>query len=237
MMCPERVLRFSAMASKRGGQPSSGRTDRLELVLGLVHKLQGLPEPAMRLAVLAELAGELAPLELAPVLDAVLIGPASGIDVPRETRLAVVSFLASDLLAGAQREELLLVALSQRLAGLARALHPGEGPQLTPAQARALKSKGRPLTLGERRSLAAGWDRRMLQRLLSDLDPLVVERLLVNPRLREEDVIALALLSELRPVDLRVVASNHKLDERVRAGAEALLRSRSARVRDYEGQP
>jgi len=229
--------------------------------------------------VLAELAGELAPLELAPLLDAVLVGPASGIDVPRETRLAVVSFLASDLLAGAQREELLLVALSQRLAGLARALHPGEGPQLTPGQSRALKSRGRPLTLGERRSLAAGWDRGMLQRLLSDLDPLVIERLLVNPRLREEDVIelasrrpnrgevlrqildsprwgcqygvqvalvlnphtplaiALALLSQLRPVDLRVVASNHKLDERVRAGAEALLRSGSARVRDHEGQP
>ena len=237
-----------------------------ESVRWLVQKLVALPEVAMRHAVLSELALESAPLELAPVLEAILAGAAGAFEIPPEARLAVISFLAADKLDRAQREELLLVALSQRLPALARALHPGEEAALAPALARALREGRRPLTLGERRSLAAGWDRRKLQRLLSDLDPLVVERLLVNPRLREEDVlelasrrpnrpevlrlifdsrrwgshyavqvalvlnphtppsIAMTLLTRLHRADLRLVVSNFKLPERIRAAAAELLR-------------
>ena len=261
------------MKAKDGRRQVGETTVLSDLVLWLVHKLSALPEPGMRLAVLAELAQEIAPLELAPTLEAILAGPTGGLEVPLEIRLAVISFLASESLDPAQREELLLVALSQRLAALARALHPGEETPFSPALARALKQRGRPLTLGERRSLAAGWDRRTLQRLLSDLDPLVVERLLANPRLREEDVIelaskrpnrpevlrqifdsprwgchygvqhalvlnphtplsiALTLLTRLHYSDLRAVVSTHKLHQRLRAGAESLLRSRHATSR------
>lgn len=51
---------------------------------------------------------------------------------------------------------------------------------------------GRPLTLGERRSLAAGPDRRLLEMATRDPHPMVVSRVLDNPRITERDVIFIA---------------------------------------------
>lgn len=47
-------------------------------------------------------------------------------------------------------------------------------------------------TVGERRALAKGQDRNILERLLYDQNPLVIRDLLLNPRLTERDVIKLA---------------------------------------------
>jgi hypothetical protein len=52
--------------------------------------------------------------------------------------------------------------------------------------------KGRPLTLGERKSLARRPDRETMQRLLADPHPAVIHRLLRNPRVLEDDVVRLA---------------------------------------------
>jgi hypothetical protein len=51
---------------------------------------------------------------------------------------------------------------------------------------------GRELTLGERKSLARGRRREVLDRLLRDPDQSVLEILLGNPRITEEDVVRLA---------------------------------------------
>jgi hypothetical protein len=51
---------------------------------------------------------------------------------------------------------------------------------------------GRDVTLGERRSMARGNDRRVIERLLLDPSKLVVEQLLQNPNLREQDVLQIA---------------------------------------------
>jgi hypothetical protein len=51
---------------------------------------------------------------------------------------------------------------------------------------------GRPLTLGERKSLARGHDRFLLDRLLRDPHPAVIRNVLVNPRITETDVVRLA---------------------------------------------
>ncbi len=51
---------------------------------------------------------------------------------------------------------------------------------------------GRPLTLGERRALARKPSRAQLSQLLSDPHPMVVRILLANPRLTEDDLIAMA---------------------------------------------
>lgn len=59
--------------------------------------------------------------------------------------------------------------------------------------------RGRPLTLGERKSLARGTDRAMLERLLRDPHPDVIRRLLVNPKLTEDDVLRLAARRPCRP--------------------------------------
>jgi hypothetical protein len=53
-------------------------------------------------------------------------------------------------------------------------------------------ARGRPLTLGERKSLARRPDRDTLQRLFADPHPDVMRRLLRNPRLTEDDVVRLA---------------------------------------------
>lgn len=57
---------------------------------------------------------------------------------------------------------------------------------------------GRPLTLGERKSLARRRDRGVIARVLRDPDPSVVEILLGNPSLVEADVVQLA---SRRPID------------------------------------
>jgi hypothetical protein len=58
-------------------------------------------------------------------------------------------------------------------------------------RAQALQREGRPLTLGERKQLARGGTRELIDRLLRDPDPSVIRLLLANPKLREADVIVI----------------------------------------------
>lgn len=67
---------------------------------------------------------------------------------------------------------------------------------------------GRPLTLGERKSLARRPERKLLERALRDGHPDVVAELLVNPRLTEADVARMCAAPMARPEVLaRVFAS------------------------------
>ncbi len=50
------------------------------------------------------------------------------------------------------------------------------------------------IPLGRRRSLARGADPDLLEKLARDPDPIVVRHLLANPRLREQDVVRMAVL-------------------------------------------
>jgi hypothetical protein len=54
------------------------------------------------------------------------------------------------------------------------------------------ESKGRPVPLGQRKSLARRPDRETLQRMLRDPHPDVIRRCLANPRLVEDDVVRLS---------------------------------------------
>jgi hypothetical protein len=58
--------------------------------------------------------------------------------------------------------------------------------------ARAIAVRGRPLSLGERKSLARRPDRDTMEHLLADPHPDVIHRLLRNPRVLEDDVVRLA---------------------------------------------
>ncbi len=60
----------------------------------------------------------------------------------------------------------------------------------------------RPLTLGERRSLAATPDRKLIALAVRDPHPMVVEKLLSNPKITEKDVI---YLSSRRPASYRAL--------------------------------
>ena len=61
---------------------------------------------------------------------------------------------------------------------------------------------GRELTLGERRNLARRSPRAQIDRLLSDPHPMVIQQLLLNPRLTEDDLVRLAAR---RPAGLPVL--------------------------------
>lgn len=64
--------------------------------------------------------------------------------------------------------------------------------QSEPSVSLPLEPGGRPLSLGERRALARKPSRATLDKLLADPHPLVIQNLLVNPRLTEDDVVRMA---------------------------------------------
>jgi hypothetical protein len=81
--------------------------------------------------------------------------------------------------------------------GAKRGDDPGAARDATDAKADARaagirNSRGRPLTLGERKSLARRPDRETMRRLLADPHPEVIRRCLRNPRMTEDDLIPLA---------------------------------------------
>ncbi len=72
----------------------------------------------------------------------------------------------------------------------------------------ALTRERDPITLGERRSLAKSKDLKVLEKMLFDPDPLVVENLLNNPHLSEEHVLRLAARRPHRSEILRTLGTH-----------------------------
>ena len=82
---------------------------------------------------------------------------------------------------------------------------------------------GRPVTLGERKSLARRPTREMIERLLNDPHPDVIRRLLGSPRLVEEDVLRLAAKRPGRPDVLAEISRSPKWIHRSRVRMAVLL--------------
>lgn len=70
--------------------------------------------------------------------------------------------------------------------------------------------RGRPLTLGERKSLARTHDRSLIQRVVRDPHPDVVRILLDNPSLTEDDVIRICAARPNHPDVLQTVYRNRR---------------------------
>jgi len=98
------------------------------------------------------------------------------------------------------------------------------------------------LTLGERVTSAKLCSRPLIAALLFDPDPKVFEALLINPRVREEDLLQVASSGRASPAQLRMLAEDRKWSFRYairkalvmnpltpRSSAASLLRSLSAR--------
>jgi len=84
--------------------------------------------------------------------------------------------------------------------------------------------RGRPLTLGERKSLARTHDRALIQRVVRDPHPDVVRILLENPSLTEEDVIRICAARPNDPTVLHTVYRNRRWVVRYRP-RNALVRN------------
>ena len=70
------------------------------------------------------------------------------------------------------------------------------------------------ITLGEKRSLAKGFDRDTLDRIIYDEDPVVIKNLLANPRVTEMDVLKIASKRPVDPEVLKVVFESSKWSSR-----------------------
>ena len=84
--------------------------------------------------------------------------------------------------------------------------------------------KGRPLTLGERKSLARTHDRSLIQRVVRDPHPDVIRILLDNPSLTEEDVVRVCATRPNDPNVLRTVYRHRRWVVRYRP-RNAILRN------------
>lgn len=83
--------------------------------------------------------------------------------------------------------------------------------------------RGRPLTLGERKSLARKPSRESTERLLRDPHPDVIRMLLVNPKVTEDDVLVLAARRPCRPDVLAQIARSPRWSHRPRIRVALVL--------------
>ena len=92
------------------------------------------------------------------------------------------------------------------------------------ARPRALIPGARPLTLGERKTLARSWDRGKLEKLIDDPHPDVVALVIANTRVTEDDILRLATARRATAKALQLImdAPRWKARPRVR---RALLRN------------
>jgi hypothetical protein len=86
---------------------------------------------------------------------------------------------------------------------------------------------GRPLTLGERKTLARKPDRKILERAMGDGHPDVISEVLRNPRLTEADVARLCASNKVRPDVLARVLSNPRWGARARVRRAIALNPRT----------
>jgi hypothetical protein len=109
------------------------------------------------------------------------------------------------------RERLALAAATSGLSDVESVLGPS-GAARAPGEDELDRvpdfGRGRPLALGERKSLARRRDRQLLARVLRDPHPDVIRIVLGNPALTEDDVIRLAARRPIHPDVLREVAAS-----------------------------
>jgi hypothetical protein len=159
-------------------------------VLALARRLAALPEPAMREAVLAETLLALPDQDAAALAGALVRRAPTGrpYDV---ALLALTGLLDRNLLGYERRAAIYNVARASDDMLLVRVLLSAQPAPDGAPQAAAIPGRSE-LTLGERKSLARTRRRDLIDRMLRDPDPSVLEILLGNPRLTESDVIRLA---------------------------------------------
>lgn len=168
-------------------------SDAAPAPLDVALRLASLPDRAMRAARLGELLGAIDPHHGAWLLDALATVGRAGGPPYSIGLLAAVDLVGSDRLDYDLRRAIYDAADEHGLAACKDLLFEVDCQvERSAAAPRALVPGSRPLTLGERKSLARSWRRDVLTRLIADPHVDVVERLLANPHLTEDDVLRIA---------------------------------------------
>jgi hypothetical protein len=185
----------------------------------LIRTTLALPDASLRAAFVRSslVSGDLP--KIAAVLDVVCERAEQAEELPREALVAIVDALTheacSDVVQRLREEAVGVPHLAlERL--LRQPLSDGREVAKPEDDRVPDYGKGRPLTLGERKSLARKPDRFMTERLLRDPHPDVIRMVLANPRVVEEDVLALASRRPCRPDVLTEIARQPRWAHRPR---------------------
>jgi hypothetical protein len=199
---------------------------------GLVRATRSLRDAALRAAYVGSLARSWDVADLARVLDVVCGKAEQAEAAARETLIAIVDALNADgmedlvqkLREQAAGESLLAL---ERLVRTPAAARPSAGPKTSTRTGILAAPSGRPLTLGERKSLARRPDRDTMERLLSDPHPDVIQRLLGSARVLEDDVVRLAAKRPGRADVLAQIARSTRWSHRPRVRLALVMNPRT----------
>ncbi|MEO8702713.1 MAG: hypothetical protein ABI867_21895 [Kofleriaceae bacterium] len=172
----------------------------------------------MRVLALISDLGEGVPTNWVDVLDTILTRAHETADPDVRVVLECITHAAADpSLSYARRQALYEAAIAVDRPAIARlflttspaiALPPQLRKQLGPE--RPLRPAGRPLTLGERKSLARTHRRDQIALVMRDPHPSVVTILLDNPHVTESDVVRMAAMRPAVPESLTKIAAHVK---------------------------
>ncbi len=159
----------------------------------LLASVERLPELPMQAAVVRRVLESLDKAETVWVLDQLLRGALWGKSGAAQTAMAAVWWLIEIRRDDEYQtiKELFETAHHSRRAAvldLFREVPPHRALAATQQLPEVRLPTERDVTLGERRTMASGPKRRLLERLLMDPDPLVIRKLLSNPHIRLADV-------------------------------------------------
>ncbi len=182
----------------------------------IIARLRAIREPRMRVLALVSALSEGEPAAWVEAL-AAIITRAHTVDDPdaSETLEALTKAVADEALPYDRRKQLYVAASERSMPAVARlflvASPPGEMPRQLEKQLgpeRPLRPADRPLTLGERKSLARTHRRDQLLLLVRDPHPQVVAILLDNPHVTEHDIVKIAAARPAAPEALSKVAAH-----------------------------
>jgi hypothetical protein len=201
----------------------------------LVRRALGFADPDLRIAGFVNVLRESPVHELAPALDVLARRGEMAEPSAREVLVPLADALLDERVADTVqrlREEAAghsLLALGR----LVRATPVGALSSLPPTRSASPVNpddehvpdygRGRPLTLGERKSLARRPDRETVEKLVRDPHPEVIRKLLANPRLTEDDVVRLVSKRPSRADILAAIARSPKWVRRTRVRLALLL--------------
>ncbi len=214
--------------ARNSSLPHAERVSEAELddAHAVARRLAVLPEPAMRVAALCEQLLAREPEDAAWLLDVLATAGRAGGPPYDVSLLAAIELAGQDRLPYPTRRAIYEAADRLKLESCKELLFTSASPQLDEdaAAPRPLTPGTRPLTLGERKSLARTWKREVLERLLVDPHVDVVELLLRNPRLTETDVLRIATARRASAAVLELVLHAERWNCRPRV-RRALLRN------------
>jgi len=184
----------------------------------IISRLKAIRDARMRVLALVEAWGQGDPGTWVEVL-AAIVARSHRVDDP-DALLALeclTKAAAEPTLRYETRRQLYIAASERGLTSIARLFLSASPTVVAEAQLkkqlapeRALRPKGRPLTLGERKSLARTHRREDLLLLIRDPHPAVVAVFLDNPHVTEADVVRIAAARPAVPESLAKIAAHPK---------------------------